>query len=195
MPLIEPSSFAVPVASLEAMAQPADHEPVRIEAYDPEWPTKFEQERAALEKVLGPAITGGINHVGSTSVPGLDAKPVLDILVGVKDLETARSYIEPLAGLDYLYAPYRSDEMAWFCKPHKARRTHHLHLVPTGSPRFHAELAFRDYLRAHPDVAGEYLVLKRKLAAEFEHDRETYTQAKADFILSVIDRARSGPAG
>src|SRR2546423_2215298 len=168
--------------------------PARIERYDSDWPAKFDHERAALEKVLGPGITGGIHHVGSTSVPGLDAKPVIDILVGVNDLETARSYIEPLKALGYMYAPYRSDEMAWFCKPHPAHRTHHLHLVPTGSPRFRAELAFRDYLRAHPAIAEEYLTLKRKLAAEFEHDREAYTQAKAEFILSVVDQARSDAA-
>lgn len=169
------------------MAQRADHDPVQIQPYNPEWPEKFEPERAALEKILGVGITGGVHHVGSTSVPDLDAKPVIDILVGIRDLETARSYIESLAALDYLYAPYRSDEMAWFCKPHPARRTHHLHLVPTGSPRFRSELAFRDYLRAHPDVAAEYLTLKRKLATEFEHDREGYTQAKADFILRVLE--------
>ena len=175
----------------EVMAQRRDHEPVRIEPYDPEWPEKFDKERVALEEVLGADITGGIHHVGSTSVPGLDAKPVIDILVGVKDLETARSYIEPLKALNYMYAPYRSDTEAWFCKPHLARRTHHLHLVPTGSARFRADLAFRDYLRMHPEVAEEYLALKRNLAAEFEHDREAYTEAKAEFVLRVVKRAQS----
>ena len=176
------------------MAQRED-EPVRIEPYDPEWPEKFDQERAALTDLLGDDITGGIHHIGSTSVPGLDAKPIVDILVGVKDLETARSYIEPLKALNYMYAPYRADTEAWFCKPHPAHRTHHLHLVPTDSERLTADLAFRDYLRTHPDVAREYLALKRKLAAEFEHDREAYTQAKADFVLRVVDRARSEAGG
>ena len=175
--------------------EPPDHEPVRIDEYDPAWPAKFERERAALEKVLGPDITGGIHHVGSTAVPGLAAKPIVDIMVGIKDLETARSYVEPLKALDYMYAPYRTDEMAWFCKPHPAQRTHHLHLVPTGSPRYRAALAFRDHLRAHPDVAEEYLALKRKLAAEFEHDRDAYTQAKADFVFRVVERATAGGDG
>jgi GrpB-like predicted nucleotidyltransferase (UPF0157 family) len=169
-----------------------DHEPVRIAEYDPRWPAGFERERAALEDVLSADVTGGIHHVGSTAVPGLAAKPIIDIMVGVSDLEAARSYIEPLKALDYLYAPYRTDEMAWFCKPHPARRTHHLHLVPTGSRRYRAALAFRDHLRAHPDVAQEYLALKRKLAAEFEHDREAYTRAKAGFVFGVVDRAQSG---
>lgn len=173
----------------------APHEPVRIAAYDRQWPEQFERERVALEQVLGGAMTGGIHHVGSTAVPGLDAKPVIDILVGVKDLETARSYIEPLAALDYMYAPYRSDEMVWFCKPHPLHRTHHLHLVPTGSPRFRSKLEFRDYLRTHPAVAAEYAALKRKLADEFHHDREAYTEAKADFVDCVVRRARSDAAG
>jgi GrpB-like predicted nucleotidyltransferase (UPF0157 family) len=79
--------------------------------------------------------------------------------------------------------------MHWFCKPDLRRRTHHLHLVPRGSARFRDELAFRDYLRAHRDVAQEYEALKVALAKEFEHDREAYTAAKAGFIRAVLERA------
>jgi GrpB-like predicted nucleotidyltransferase (UPF0157 family) len=165
--------------------------PVRIHPYDPQWPPRFERERPDLERVLGPSITGGIHHVGSTAVPGLDAKPIVDILVGVADLQSARAYIEPLARLDYVYAPYRVEEMVWFCKPSPARRTHHLRLVPTGSPRFAAELAFRDHLRAHPEVARDYAALKHRLAARFENDREAYTEAKRDFVSDVVRRAAS----
>jgi diketogulonate reductase-like aldo/keto reductase len=88
-----------------------------------------------------------------------------------------------------VYAPYRSGEMHWFCKPHPSRRTHHLHLVPVDSARFGAELAFRDYLRAHRDVAEEYGALKRELANEFRNDREAYTGAKTDFIHATLERA------
>jgi GrpB-like predicted nucleotidyltransferase (UPF0157 family) len=119
-------------------------------------------------------------------VPGLDAKPVLDILVGVEDLETSRACFEPLAELGYLYAPYRSEDMHWFCKPHPSRRTHHLHLIPTSSPRYLDELAFRDRLRADPDLAREYAALKRDLAARFPDDRDAYTDAKADFIQAAL---------
>lgn len=98
----------------------------------------------ALEEVIGEWTPGGIHHVGSTAVPGLEAKPIIDILAGVSDLETARACFGPLADLGYLYAPYLPEEMHWFCKPHPARRTHHLHLVPTGSQRYRYELAFRD---------------------------------------------------
>ena len=171
-----------------------DDDPIRVVPYDPSWRARFEREVPGLERLLGTSITGGIHHVGSTAVPGLAAKPVIDILVGIDDLDRARENIEPLAGLAYRYAPYRVDEMLWFCKPDPARRTHHLHLVPTGSYRFVAELAFRDHLRAHPEVAHRYAALKRELASRFSHDREAYTQAKAPFIRDVLDRA-AAPLG
>ncbi|MEX2107025.1 MAG: bifunctional GNAT family N-acetyltransferase/GrpB family protein [Solirubrobacterales bacterium] len=164
-------------------------EPVRIVPYDPRWPQLAERERAALEEAIGEWAVGGIHHVGSTAVPGLDAKPIIDILVGVEDLETSRACFEPLAQLGYMYAPYRSEEMHWFCKPHPSRRTHHLHLVPAGSRRFADELAFRDRLRAHPEIAREYASLKHDLAARFRDDREAYTDAKADFIRKVLNPA------
>jgi GrpB-like predicted nucleotidyltransferase (UPF0157 family) len=163
-------------------------EPVRIEAYDPNWPPRFEKERKQLEQAIGDQLSGGIHHVGSTAVPGLDAKPIIDILVGVKDLPGSRACFGDLQRLGYAYAPYRPDEMHWFCKPHPSRRTHHLHLVPTDSPRFREELAFRDHLRSHPDAAAEYTALKRWLAVEFEQDREAYTAAKSAFIRACLQR-------
>jgi GrpB-like predicted nucleotidyltransferase (UPF0157 family) len=163
-----------------------DDEPVRIESYDPSWPSRFEAERVLLEEAIGAYVTGGIHHVGSTSVPGLAAKPVIDILVGVEDLSASRPCIEKLAALDYRYAPYRAEEMHWFCKPDPSRRTHHLHLVPSGSRRYLAELAFRDALRSDPDLVVAYEKLKRGLARDFEHDRDGYTEAKAAFIEQVL---------
>jgi GrpB-like predicted nucleotidyltransferase (UPF0157 family)/GNAT superfamily N-acetyltransferase len=170
-----------------------EDEPVRISPYDPRWPALFEQERVALEGAIAAWASGGIHHVGSTAVPGLDAKPIVDILVGVDDLETSRACIEPLAGVGYLYAPYRSEEMHWFCKPHPSRRTHHLHLVPTQSRRFADELAFRDRLRASAETARAYAALKHSLAARFGDDREAYTDAKADFIQTVLVEAGKDP--
>jgi GrpB-like predicted nucleotidyltransferase (UPF0157 family) len=142
-----------------------------------------------LEAAIGDWIVGGIHHVGSTAVPGLEAKPIIDILIGVEDLESSRACFHHLSALHYHYAPYRAAEMHWFCKPEPAHRTHHLHLVPSGSPRYRDELAFRDYLRAHNETAEQYIALKRGLAREFEHDREAYTAAKANFICSVLERA------
>ena len=157
-------------------------ERIRVVSYDPSWPERFEAERSLLADAIGPWVAGGIHHVGSTAVPGLDAKPVIDILVEVADLATSRACFEPLARLAYLYAPYRAEEMHWFCKPHPSRRTHHLHLVPAGSVRARDELAFRDLLRDSAETAGRYAALKRDLAVRFEHDREAYTEAKAWFI-------------
>jgi len=162
-------------------------EPIRLTPYDPSWPDKFAEERAALDEAIGSWATGGIHHIGSTAVPGLDAKPIIDILVGVDDLEASRACFKPLTKLDYLYAPYRADEMHWFCKPQPSRRTHHLHLVPTDSGRFRDELAFRDRLRANPETTKEYAALKRDLAEQFADDRESYTDAKADFIKRVLE--------
>ncbi len=167
-------------------------EPIRIVPYDPRWPARFEQESAALTDAIGEWVAGGVHHVGSTAVPGLAAKPVIDILVGVRSLEESRACFGRLGELEYLYAPYRSEEMHWFCKPNPSRRTHHLHLVQENTKRFRDELTFRDYLRAHGDVAEEYGELKRRLAEEFRHDREAYTEAKGEFIRRVMGRATQG---
>ena len=169
------------------MTKPID-EPIRIAAYDPAWPARFEEEKVALEAAIGAWVMGGIHHIGSTAVPGLDAKPIIDILVGVGDLEASRACFEPLAELDYLYAPYLPEAMHWLCKPNPAQRTHHLHLVPTGSERYREELAFRDRLRADPATAEEYASLKHSLADRFRNDREAYTDAKETFIQAVVHR-------
>ena len=170
----------------------ASDEAVRIVASDPRWPVRFEQERTVLEAAIGTWIVDGVHHVGSTSVPGLDAKPIIDILVGVEDLESSRACFPALAGLQYSYAPYRAEQMHWFCKPDPKRRTHHLHLVPVASPRYRDELAFRDRLRASPETAAAYAQLKHRLARRFENDREAYTAAKGDFIEAALRQASPG---
>lgn len=157
-------------------------------SYDPTRPARFEAERVAIAEAIGESIVDGIHHVGSTAVPGLEAKPIIDILVGVRSLEESRACFEPLAQLEYLYAPYLPEEMHWFCKPNPSRRTHHLHLVPAGSRRYADELAFRDRLRGDPEIAAEYLTLKRALARRFANDREAYTEAKSDFVNRALGR-------
>jgi GrpB-like predicted nucleotidyltransferase (UPF0157 family) len=136
--------------------------------------------------VIGEWIVGGVHHVGSTAVPGLEAKPTVDILAGVRDLTEARACFEPLAQLKYMYAPYLPEEMHWFCKPHPSRRTHHLHLVPANSQRYIDELAFRDHLRTDCRTAEEYLALKRDLAGRFAGDRDAYTAAKSEFVRRIL---------
>jgi GrpB-like predicted nucleotidyltransferase (UPF0157 family) len=168
-------------------------ESVWIVPYDPAWPARFEDERAALQAAIGAWVPGGIHHVGSTAVPGLDAKPVIDILAGVRDLETSRVCFAPVAALGYLYAAYRTHEMHWFCKPDPRRRTHHLHLVPLDSARFADELSFRDRLRADPALAREYAALKHRLAERHRHNREAYTEAKAAFVSDVLAGSGGSP--
>jgi GrpB-like predicted nucleotidyltransferase (UPF0157 family) len=161
-------------------------ESIRLAPSDPQWPALFKREQIALEEAIGAWVQGGIHHVGSTAVPGLEAKPIIDILAGISDLETARATFPPLADLGYLYAPYLPEQMHWFCKPHPARRTHHLHLIPVDSPRYRDELAFRDLLRADPELATRYTVLKRELAKRHQDDRETYTEGKSEFIRAAL---------
>lgn len=161
-------------------------EPVRLSPYDPAWAARFEEERALLEVAIGEWMVGGVHHVGSTAVPGMEAKPIIDILVGVRGLDESRARFGRLAGLRYVYAPYLLGEMHWFCKPHPSRRTHHLHLVPVGSRRYIDELAFRDRLRGDTKVAEEYVALKRRLARRFTNDRDAYTDAKSAFVRRVL---------
>lgn len=153
-------------------------EPVRVVSYDPSWVEKFESEKALLEKLLTPWRKGPIEHVGSTAVVGLCAKPVIDIMVGVSSLSKSEPAKNVLREIGYQYAEYKTDVMHWFCKPSFAMRTHHLHLVPFESALWHERLAFRNLLRTNSTVAEEYAALKRELAGRFEFDREAYTDAK-----------------
>lgn len=164
-------------------------EPVHIIAYDPAWPRRFDEERSTLLQVLSPWLAGPIEHVGSTAVPGLAAKPVVDIMAAVESLEASRPAITLLSNHKYCYAPYRPHEVHWFCKPSPSHRTHHLHLVPFKSQLWIERLAFRDYLRTHEQVAMEYEMLKRGLAERHQFDREAYTDAKGSFIQRIVDAA------
>lgn len=167
----------------------ASKAPVEIVDYDPVWPARFNEESESLRRVLMPWLAGPIEHIGSTAVPGLAAKPIIDIMAGVETLERSRDAIEAAATLGYCYFPYQASIRHWMCKPSDAFRTHHLHLVPVSSPPWIRPIAFRNYLRAHRDAAREYEQLKRALARQFEFDREAYTQAKASFIAIVTEKA------
>lgn len=167
----------------------SDEVPIEIVAYDPSWPVRFQEEADVLRHALAPWLVGSIEHIGSTAVPGLGAKPVIDIMGGVRTLDGSRPAIAVAARLGYCYAPYQAELEHWFCKPSPAIRTYHLHLLPTGSPQWLRLIAFRDYLRAHSEVALEYEVLKRRLAQEHYRDREAYTAAKRPFINQITEMA------
>lgn len=161
--------------------------PVIVVPYDSSWPDKFEREKQVLSHALAPWLAGPIEHVGSTAVPGLAAKPVIDIMVAVENLDASRPAILAAEASGYIYWPYKADIMHWFCKPSDAHRTHHLHLVPFGSRLWQARLGFRDALRADARLAQEYAQLKFSLASKYRDDREAYTQSKSGFVHRVLE--------
>ena len=168
--------------------------PVEIVPYSAEWPRLFASEAEQLMRTLAPWLAGKIEHIGSTAVPGLCAKPIIDIMAPVQDLAHAAPAIEALGALSYCYFPYKPTEMLWFCKPSPTCRTHHLHLVPSVSRVWQQRLAFRDALRRGPGLANDYEQLKIRLAATHAQDREAYTEAKSPFIQSVLQRVAAGAA-
>ena len=164
-----------------------------VVAYDPAWPAMFEQEGARLGGALGPLVVG-IEHVGSTAIPGLAAKPIIDLMIGVQSLIEARSLaVEPLHALGYAYIP---DYESWlpgelfFRKGMPGPWTHHVHMMEPSNPQWERRLLFRDYLRGHPEAADAYAGLKRKLAAEFGDDIAAYRTAKNAFVQEAIAKAR-----
>lgn len=163
---------------------------IEIVAYDPRWPDLFAAEAARLKAALPADLILGIEHFGSTAIPGLAAKPIIDILVAVRSLaEVQERAVEPLEALDYLYwyDNPKTDRM-YFVKgmpPYGARRTHHVHMTETAGEMWQ-RLAFRDHLRTHPEDAQRYERLKRKLAAGHRTDREAYTEAKAAFVAEIM---------
>lgn len=160
---------------------------VEIVPYDPRWPERFEAERVLLDDTLRHWLTGPIEHIGSTAVPGLSAKPIIDIMVPVASLAGSTGVIDAARRLGYLHHPYKADEMHWFCKPSPAFRTHHLHVVEHGGTAWQQRLALRNALRRDAALAARYAQLKRSLAARHPLDRDAYTQAKAPFIASVLE--------
>ena len=159
---------------------------VVLEEYDSSWPDKFQQEKDFLLTVAGKWNVGSIEHVGSTSVNGMVAKPIIDIMFGVKSLHESKAAIDALVKSGYKYWPYKADVMHWFCKPSDAFRTHHLHLIPFESALWQERLKFRDILRANNELALKYANIKRDLACVHKKDREAYTRNKWPFIQSVL---------
>jgi GrpB-like predicted nucleotidyltransferase (UPF0157 family) len=162
--------------------------PIRVVPYDPDWAVRFEQERALLEQVLAPWLSGGVHHVGSTSVPGLAAKPILDMTAGVADLTAAQPAIAVLERHGWVHAPHRP-EAYWFHRPDTPvgyEHTHHLHLTQPGSALWRERLAFRDALRADPALREEYQALKLHLAHQHGDDGNGYTTDKRAFVTRVL---------
>lgn len=164
---------------------------IAVVPYEPEWPRRFETERTVLEGVLAPWLEGGIHHVGSTAVPGLASKPIIDMIAGVRDLETARAAFEPLTEHSYLHAPHRPEIAHHFVKPslRLSEMTRGLHLTEPGSDLWRERLAFRDALRGDAALAAEYEALKVQLTQQHGDDIAAYTGAKRAFVVRVLASA------
>ena len=161
---------------------------VEIAPYDPEWPDLFAGLGGQLREVLG-EVAVRIDHIGSTAVRGLAAKPVIDVQISVKTFDPQETYRLPLEGLGYVFRADNPDlTKRYFREAPGARRTH-IHVRRAGSWSEQFALLFRDYLRDHEQDAAEYAELKQKLAAEYGYDRIGYTEAKGDFIWKVMVRA------
>jgi GrpB-like predicted nucleotidyltransferase (UPF0157 family) len=173
-------------------------ERIEIVEYDQSWPLRFEEEKQHLLDCLPPDLVRRVEHFGSTAVPGLCAKPIIDILVEASDLARARMVVVPILegqGYEYIWRPSFGGDIppyyAWFFKrDDRGSRTHHIHFVESHFAQWET-LYFRDYLVEHPEVAAEYDRLKKELSSRHASDREAYTMAKGDFIRKVTERAKS----
>jgi GrpB-like predicted nucleotidyltransferase (UPF0157 family) len=171
-------------------------ERIEIVDYDASWPDVFESELARLRPFFGPCPIVRVEHVGSTAVPGLAAKPIVDILVGVDDIHCVDRYVAPRmesAGYDYFWRPAIGDvgpSYPWFIgRDRAARRVSHIHVASIEDAAQWDRVVFRDYLRSHPGAAREYASLKHELASRYAADRATYTRAKSAFILEALESA------
>ena len=165
--------------------------PVVVVDYDPQWPTLYEEEKRLILEVVGHKVLA-VEHIGSTAVPGLGAKSIIDIMAGVEQAADADECVLLLQDIGYDAVTPQPETPDWYyClgkSPHSVG--YHLHLVRFGSDHWEKHLLFRDYLRTHPDVAQQYYEIKKKLAAKHRSDRPAYTEAKTSFIETVIAPAR-----
>jgi len=186
--------------TLQQRIQRTVREEIAIVPYDPRWPELFRREKDHLLSCLPHDLIRRIEHFGSTAVPELAAKPVVDMLVEVTDLQATQARIAPVLeqqGYDYFWRPTHGDDgppfYAWFIKrdPTTQIRTHHIHMVEGHFTEHWDRLLFRDYLIEHPAVAKHYENLKFRLASAAPNDRVAYTQGKSDFIVEVTQRAKN----
>ena len=160
------------------------HQKLRIVPHNPDWPAQFAAEAAAIQAALGD-LALEVHHIGSTAVAGLDAKPVIDIMLLVPHLDDYAACILPLQALGYSYVYHPKNIDRRFFKK-GVPRSHHLHIVAQSSPELQRHLAFRDALRANAGLRREYAALKQASAARYGDRRTAYTDSKTDFIETVL---------
>ncbi|MCG8618209.1 MAG: GrpB family protein [Desulfobacterales bacterium] len=172
--------------------------PVLLSEYRPEWPVLFEKEKAHIQDCLGDCLQFRIVHIGSTAVPGLTAKPTIDILVEIPGDEDAETQIiRRMTAGGYQHVADHRDHLMMvqgYTPEGFNGQCIHVHMAPAARIDLWQRIRFRDYLIAHPEVAAEYAELKRGLAVEFRYDRDAYTAAKTEFVTRVTQLAlSSGP--
>lgn len=167
----------------------AGDDPVQLVDYDPTWPEKFDAFAGWLRELLGSDVALDIEHIGSTAMPGMIAKPIIDILVEVPSFQEAkRRALPPLNNENWEYWWHRGHMTFVKRDGFMGRRTHHVHMMPKGDES-QKRLAFRDRLRSHPAEAARYAALKRRLAESHQKEREQYTDAKASFVSEILAEA------
>jgi|SRR5690625_456915 len=163
---------------------------VNLNEYSAEWEKQFDYERKQIIDVIGDKIVG-IEHIGSTSIKGLKAKPIIDIMVGIEDLSRTSTLVAPLSKIEFEYVPKPElTDRRFFRKGLWGRGTCHLHICEMHSKEWIEKLLFRDYLRKHSKVVEEYALLKSELATKYKYDRPAYTQQKEPFIKDIIEKAK-----
>jgi GrpB-like predicted nucleotidyltransferase (UPF0157 family) len=170
-------------------ARPDPAEPVAVVDYDPLWPSLFEAESERVRRALGESVLS-VEHVGSTAVPDLAAKPVIDMLVGLRTLELPSSAIDAMEALGYEYLGENGLPGRLFFRKGRPR-SHHVHAVLVGGDHWERHLVFRDYLRTHADEAQAYAEFKRNLARAIDGDRDRYLDGKETYAAALQERARA----
>jgi GrpB-like predicted nucleotidyltransferase (UPF0157 family) len=166
---------------------------VEIYPYDPTWVAEFAAEAARLTPVFGDNLVA-MHHIGSTAVPGLPAKPVIDIMPVVNDIHQVDDLNPHMAALGYIArGEHGIPGRRYFRKGSDAHHSHHIHVFQVGSPEIAKHLDFRDYLRAHPEAMAAYGRLKTTLATQYRTDPPAYTNAKADFIAEILRQTAVSP--
>ena len=163
---------------------------VNLNEYNPDWENHFDYEKKKIIEAIGDKIAG-IEHIGSTSVKDLKAKPIIDIMAGIEDLSRTSTLISPLSEIEFEFVPKPEIiNRKFFRKGLRGRGTCHLHICEIHSTEWVEKILFRDYLRKYPKAAEEYAALKSELAAKYKYDRPTYTQQKEPFIKDIIEKAK-----